>query len=197
MCAFSNPTYPPRSFEKAMVFVDGSNLLQRLRRGNLSCESLYKLCLSTIYPRQLVRVYFYTTAAKQLQAEQEHGQSFLEGCRIVLGDAVVDGKGVEREKGVDALLVADLIYHAAQKNCSYAVVVSNDSDFVHALKRVDDFGCNTGLVAIGMQAPERLRLACDDYTFLSYERLLDGGNFAHRMQTISDAAPAASADEAM
>ncbi|MBK8016125.1 MAG: NYN domain-containing protein [Betaproteobacteria bacterium] len=110
--------------------------------------------------------YFYTTKEKLEKATEIHGSQFLEGCRIVLGDSVPLGNGKFREKGVDALLVADLVYHAAQKNCSYAVVVSNDSDFAHALRRVEDFGCNTGVIAIGVPAAERLQNACDDYHIL-------------------------------
>jgi uncharacterized LabA/DUF88 family protein len=93
----------------------------------------------------------------------------------VLGDSVPLANGKFREKGVDALLVADLVYHAAQKNCSYAVVVSNDSDFAHAIKRVEDFGCNTGVLAIVTPAVERVQGSCDDYHFVSAEAMVKQG----------------------
>lgn len=169
--AFPQP-YPPRAFEKAMVFVDGTNLLNRLREHNLQCPELLPLAEAACFGRQLVRTYFYTTAEKLQKAKEVHGARFLGGCRVVLGDSVPVAAGKVREKGVDALLVADLVYHAAQKNCSYAVVVSNDSDFAHALERVEDFGCNTGVVAVGTDATERLQHACDDYSFLTVSEFI-------------------------
>jgi len=171
MSGMSSPSYPPRAFEKAMVFVDGTNFLNRLRDGRMSCSSLLKLTSAVIIGRQMARTYFYSTAEKLEKAKQIHGPAFLDRCRVVLGDTVSAGDGSIKEKGVDALLVADLVYHAAQKNCSYAVVISNDSDFAHALKRVEDFGCNTGVVAIGTPAVDRLKNACDNYRFVSFDEM--------------------------
>ncbi len=91
------------------------------------------------------------------------------------GEGVPTKDGNIKEKGVDALLVADLIYHAANKNCDYALLVSVDADFVQALRRVEDFGCRTGVLAIGSEAPGSLRSACDDYHFLDRDRMLQRG----------------------
>ena len=169
--AFPQP-YPPRAFEKAMVFIDGTNFLNRLREKNLRSGSVQSLAESVVLGRELARTYFYTTAEKLEKAREVHGPQFPDGCRIVLGDSVPLANGKFREKGVDALLVADLVYHAAQKNCSYAVVVSNDSDFAHAIKRVEDFGCNTGVLAIVTPAVERVQGSCDDYHFVSAEAMV-------------------------
>jgi uncharacterized LabA/DUF88 family protein len=175
MSGISSPSYPPRAFEKAMVFVDGTNFLNRLRDGKLCCTSLLKLAQTVIQGRQMARTYFYTTAEKLEKAKEVHSATFLDGCRVVLGDSISTGNGNIKEKGVDALLVADLVYHAAQKNCSYAVVISNDSDFAYAIKRVEDFGCNTGVVAIGTQAVDRLKNACDDYRFIDQNEMRRSG----------------------
>ncbi len=158
-----------------MVFVDGTNFLNRLREKNLRCNSLKSLSETAVLGRELARTYFYTTAEKLDKAKEIHGAGFLNGCRIVLGDSIPLGNGKFREKGVDALLVADLVYHAAQKNCVYAVVVSNDSDFAHAIKRVEDFGCNTGVLAVGTPAADRLQSSCDNYHFVNAEELVKYG----------------------
>jgi uncharacterized LabA/DUF88 family protein len=92
-----------------------------------------------------------------------------------VGASVARGDGSVKEKGVDALLVADLVYHAATRNCQFAAVFSCDADFTFALKRVEDFGCKTAVVAVGNQAPQLLRDACDEYYFLSKEFLLQSG----------------------
>lgn len=47
------------------------------------------------------------------------------------------------------------------KNCEYALVVTTDTDFAYAIRRVEDFGCKTGLLAVCSEVPERLRASCD------------------------------------
>jgi uncharacterized LabA/DUF88 family protein len=120
-------------------------------------------------------VYLYTSVEKLERAKTVHGERAFEKCRIVLGDSISTQSGAVREKGVDALLVADLVYHAASKNCQYAVVYSNDSDFIFAIRRVEDFGCKTSIIAVVSEAPERLSSACDEDVFLSKEFLLSSG----------------------
>jgi uncharacterized LabA/DUF88 family protein len=130
-----------------------------------------EMCTHYAGGRQVVRTYLYTSAPHLEKAKVRHGPKFATGIRIVLGDAVPTGDGNFREKGVDALLVADLIYHAAAKNLDYAVLVSADNDFARALKRVEDFGCRTGVISVGVQLPELLRDATDDVHVLSAETI--------------------------
>jgi uncharacterized LabA/DUF88 family protein len=163
---------PPEAFDRAMVFIDGSNLLPRLRDAKLQVPSFFQLAASICGRKRLSRVYFYTTQSKVERVAAEHGPSALEKCRVVLGDSVTLDDGTIREKGVDALLVADLVYHAASRNCSFAAVLSNDTDFAVALKRVEDFGCNTGVLAVVREASPRLSSACDEYLFLSASDLV-------------------------
>lgn len=94
---------------------------------------------------------------------------------MVLGHTVHRGKGTVKEKGVDALLVADLVYHTASRNCQYFVVFSNGTDFVFAIKRVEDFGCKAAIVSTFTKASDRLVNACDDYYHISKEAMLNRG----------------------
>jgi uncharacterized LabA/DUF88 family protein len=109
------------------------------------------------------------------KAKAFHGEGFLDGIRVVLGEGVATSDGNVKEKGVDALLVADLIYHAASRNFEYALVVTVDTDFVYALRRAEDFGCRTGVLAICAKAPQRLRAACDECFEVSAEQMLADG----------------------
>jgi len=129
----------------------------------------------TVGSRQLTRVYIYTIQERLDEAKAVHGEDCFKGCRVVLGDSVPAKNGSVREKGVDALLVADLVYHAAMKNFQYGIVISNDSDFAVALKRVEDFGCRTGLVSLIRKAPQRLIDSCDDFTLLDLPSLTSLG----------------------
>lgn len=154
-----------------MVFIDGSNVFLNIRDAGIKIPSFYKLGTLSVGSRQLTRVYLYTSQEKLNAAKKLHGENCFSGCRVVLGDSVPLDNGGHREKGVDALLVADLVYHAAMKNFQYAVVISNDSDFAVALKRVEDFGCRTGLVSVIKKAPQRLIDACDDFKFFTADNL--------------------------
>jgi uncharacterized LabA/DUF88 family protein len=158
-----------------MVFIDGSNIFPDIRESKLKIPSFYKLGAMTVGSRQLARVYVYTSQVKLEAAKQLHGEDCFSGCRVVLGDSVPLPNGSHREKGVDALLVADLVYHAAMKNFQYAVLISNDSDFAVALKRVEDFGCRTGLVSVIKKATQRLIEACDDFVFFTSSELCAKG----------------------
>jgi uncharacterized LabA/DUF88 family protein len=172
--AFPQP-YPPRAFEKAMVFIDGTNLFNRLLRAKIQVPSLLPIVSAACNGRQLLRASLYTAEEKLQVAVAYHGTQLAEGCRVVFGHSVATGSGDARERGVDALLVADLVYHAAQRNCQYAALFTDDQDFLFALERVEDFGCKTPLVALCEEAAESLKAACDDYWFLPAAWLVSKG----------------------
>lgn len=170
--AFPQP-YPPQAFEKAIVFIDGSNLLNRLHDEKIKINDFYKIAVTACGARQVLRVYFYTSEDKLSKAKEVHGVNAFDNCRVVLGHSVLRGNGAIKEKGVDALLVADLVYHAATKNCQYAVIFSNDTDFVFAIKRVEDFGCKTAIVSTFQSASDRLVNACDDYYHITKDSIIE------------------------
>lgn len=157
----SHGSAQPMQFQRAMVFVDGTNLFYLLAGSKLKLRSLRNLCSNYCQGRQIVRIYLCTTKPHFEKARRDHDNNAFEAIRVVFGDAVPTGDGNIKEKGVDALLVADLIYHAAAKNYDYAVLVNTDADFSHALKRVEDFGCRTAVVSVCSSTPELLRNAAD------------------------------------
>jgi uncharacterized LabA/DUF88 family protein len=165
---------PPRpiQFQKAMVFIDGTNFFHRLAEAKLRLISISGLYRHVAQGRQIVRAYLYTSAPHYEKAEQVHGKEVFEDVRVVFGDAIPSSPGNFKEKGVDALLVADLIYHAAAKNYDYAILISADQDFARALTRVEDFGCRTAAISIGAQTPDLLRQSCDDLFEIDVETLI-------------------------
>ena len=148
-----------------MVFIDGTNLFYRLRSAKLTVPSLVKLFHpgAVVAHRQIARIYLYTIEHHFEEAKTIHGNDFCDGIRVVFGIGVPTGDGNVKEKCVDALLVADLIYHAASRNCEYAMVVTSDADYARALRRVEDFGCGTAVLSICSDAPKDLRQSCDKY----------------------------------
>lgn len=158
-----------------MVFVDGTNLFYRLKSEQIKIIALKELFRPFVNGRQIARIYLYTVDQHLTNAKAVHGESFSQGIRVVLGDGVLKRDGNIKEKGVDALLVADMIYHAASRNCEYALVVTVDTDFVYALRRVEDFGCRTAVLGVCTPVPDRLRHACDDYYEADVRYLIEHG----------------------
>lgn len=162
--------------QRAMVFIDGTNLLYRLERAKLIVPRLSKLFTTLFFVtggRELVRIYLYSIQKHIEAARQRHGAECFEEIRVVLGDGVPTSGGNVKEKGVDALLVADLIYHAASRNCDYAVLVSTDTDFAYAIKRVEDFGCRTAVAAVCAEPPDRLKQSSDRNFAITAEQILN------------------------
>jgi len=163
--------FNPIKAQTAYVFIDGSNLFHKLREASVQMLSLYQVVKQAIKPRELVRAYLYTIEDRFTKAQAVHGKDFCKNIRVDYGITVQTPKGV-REKAVDAMLVADLIYHAAQKNCDFALVVAYDQDYIRALNRVEDFGCRTGVLSLCEHAPVPLQEACDQYVFYDVDYMV-------------------------
>jgi uncharacterized LabA/DUF88 family protein len=171
----------PIRFQKAMVFIDGTNLFHRLESAKLDMtRPLSQLMASFLDGRQIVRMYLYTIAEHMNKAQSFHGSHISKEIRIVYGAGIPLKNGNIKEKGVDALLVADLVYHAAVKNYDYALVVTVDTDFVHALRRVEDFGCRTGVLGVCAEVPDRLKDACDETKTCSEDFMVNGDWASYR-----------------
>ena len=163
----------PMRFQRAMVFIDGTNLFHRLEAGRLSLiQGIGGFFPSYAGGRQILRAYLYTIQEHLDRARGIHGDYITDGVRVVLGHGIPTGDGNVKEKGVDALLVADLVYHAAVRNYEYALLVSTDTDFVKALHRVEDFGCRTGVLAVCADVPSRLQEESDEHYTLTAEQMI-------------------------
>ncbi len=172
--ATSIPPLPPQSFERSIIFVEGTNLFYRFEEMKLLVSSFYDLLQRLGGGRgrpSIRRICWYTIEEKYQRTLKIHGGACLDRVRVIRGTGVPTS-GEPKEKGVDSLLVADLIYHAAQKNMDYAQLVTIDLDFVYAIRRVEDFGCRSAVLAFGHQAPEDLQKSCDDYRFIEKNYLL-------------------------
>lgn len=159
--------------QRAMVFVDGTNLFYRLASAKLRLLSLAALIRYAEPYREIVRVYLYTTQPHHEKAQGIHGRVFADGVRVVYGEAIATRDGNHKEKGVDAQLVADLVYHAAARNCEKAILISSDQDFAHALARVEDFGCRTSVISVIAPTPRLLKDAADSVVEMDAQLLLE------------------------
>jgi uncharacterized LabA/DUF88 family protein len=134
--------------ERVAVFIDGSNLYHALRsnfgRYDLNFgEFVTKLCGQ----RRLYRAYYYNVLQDPTQRAESHRdqQDFLAALRdtpyleVRLGGTKL-AQGVTVEKGIDVMLVTDLLNFAWSDRYDVAILVSGDSDFAYALQAVKNMG---------------------------------------------------------
>lgn len=134
--------------DRVAVFIDGSNLYHALRanfsRYDLNFgEFIKKLCGS----RQLYRAYYYNVLQDPTQRADAHRdqQEFLNALRdtpyleVRLGGTKL-AQGVTVEKGIDVMLVTDLLNFAWNNRYDVAILVSGDADFAYALQSIKNLG---------------------------------------------------------
>jgi uncharacterized LabA/DUF88 family protein len=135
--------------DRVAIFIDGSNLYHALRsnfgRYDLNfTEFTKKLCGS----RRLFRTYYYNVLQDPTQRAEGHReqQEFLNTLRetpyleVRLGSTKLASGGVTVERGVDVMLVTDLLHFAWNDLYDIAVLVSGDSDFAYALQAIKNMG---------------------------------------------------------
>lgn len=160
-----------KDIRRSMAFIDGTNFAYRVKseKVKLNPETPFQIVAKYSSYASLLRAYFYTTKKRVEELKKQHCEDLLKQCRVVLGQEIEKEDGNIKEKGVDALLVADLIYHSARGNIDEAIIMTHDTDFVHALRRIEDFGVTTTLLALFNDAPERLKESCDQYFLIKKE----------------------------
>lgn len=135
--------------DRVAIFIDGSNLYHALRsnfgRYDLNfAEFTRRLCGT----RRLFRTYYYNVLQDPTQRAEGYReqQEFLNTLRetpyleVRLGSTKLASGGVTVEKGVDVMLVTDLLHFASNDLYDVAVLVSGDSDFAYALQAVKNMG---------------------------------------------------------
>jgi uncharacterized LabA/DUF88 family protein len=135
--------------DRVAIFIDGSNLYHALRanfgRYDLNfAEFTRKLC----GPRRMFRTYYYNVLQDPTQRAEGHReqQDFLNTLRetpyleVRLGGTKLAPGGVPVEKGIDVMLVTDLLHFAWNNLYDVAVLVSGDSDFAYALQAIKNMG---------------------------------------------------------
>lgn len=135
--------------DRVAIFIDGSNLYHALRsnfgRYDLNFDEFTKkLCGQ----RRMFRTYYYNVLQDPTQRAEGYReqQEFLSTLRetpyleVRLGGTKMAPGGVPVEKGIDVMLVTDLLHFAWNNLYDVAVLVSGDSDFAYALQAIKNMG---------------------------------------------------------
>src|SRR5262249_11336000 len=90
---------PPQAFQRAMVFIDGTNLFYRLQpnRLRLKPNALTHIGATGAGGREIVRTYLYTSAPHLERARKDHDPEFANNVRIIEGDAIPKNGGFKEK----------------------------------------------------------------------------------------------------
>ncbi|MFA5433015.1 MAG: NYN domain-containing protein [Candidatus Paceibacterota bacterium] len=161
---------------RVAIFIDNSNVLHRInelkKKGDLTWPSFYDpLFLSqklTGSNRELVCVNFYCTRPPlyintEMRDRVNKYYSFIEKMpflRVKYGE-LRGCRGELREKNLDTRLVADIIVGAVLNKYDTAIIISNDGDYVSAIKKVRGFNKKVEVVFFRGQFSMDSRAACN------------------------------------
>jgi uncharacterized LabA/DUF88 family protein len=158
--------------ERVIVFIDGSNFYFGCRQNNVRGPwDMVSLSRDIVGPeRTLIRTYYYNARNRPGDAPPEVLQKEnklyellrrTDYCTVRLGR--LEGKGVNtHQKGVDVLLVQDLLTLTFFNAMDTAVLISNDGDFANVLQEIKARGRQ---VEVAFPGPPTfyLREVCDKY----------------------------------
>lgn len=160
--------------EKAMIFIDGSNVFHCCK--DLDFEISYEKILPILKKGKNVRrVYFYTG----IKPEEE--KRFIK----MLGHLEIDiftkllkvrpakckncGKKTKRyvEKGIDAKMSTDILWHGFKENYDTAIIVSSDADFIPPIEIVKLLGRRVELWAFKHALGKELKRKADKIIYIN------------------------------
>jgi len=154
--------------DRVIVFIDGSNLYFGCK--NLGLQSPWDLTSLAKElagdNRKLVRVYYYNARSNEKDKYQAEDKFYnflrnLDYCTVRLGR--LEGKGESmHQKGVDVLLVQDLLTLSFFDAMDTAVLITNDGDFASVIQEVKARGKQVEVAFFGKPA-FHLRDVCDRY----------------------------------
>ncbi len=156
--------------EKVMVFIDGSNLYHQLIENFGAANLDYsKFVDFLVGKRVLIKSFFYTAPIHQQANPHEYSkqQKFFSSLRqqkrfeVKLGRLEKRPQGKMVEKGVDVMLVVDLITNAYANRLDTAILVSGDADFVPAIKAVQELEKKVENVSFPIGKSFHLNQQCD------------------------------------
>ena len=163
--------------EKAIVFIDGSNLYHSLSENCNRFDVNYEaLCQKLCEGKELFRIYYYNIirdSDKNQQAYHDQ-QKFLSALystpylEVKLGISKQRGE-TSVEKGVDIMMATDLLKLAWENSYDAAILVSGDGDFAYAVKTVKDLGKHVEVAAFESNLAWELANIADKRHFFDVE----------------------------
>lgn len=105
----------------------------------------------------LLRVYWYDGPGLAGKTAEHHAIDQLDDFKLRLGTR----NGVGQQKGVDGLIIADLISLTQQKSITHAMLVSGDADITPGVIAAQSMGLRVHLLSLGSAAATSPVLAAE------------------------------------
>jgi uncharacterized LabA/DUF88 family protein len=176
--------------ERVMIFIDGNNLYHSLKhvvgKTNLDFE---KFSARLGNNRHLIRTYYYNAPLNKEDDEDKHRmqQSFFDSLdtvpyltkkfgrleKRIVRQTLPDGTFISAptyvEKGVDTLIVIDMLTFGFKDTYDTAILVSGDEDFAIVVEKVKELGKHVEVANLG--GSFALRQTADKYIMINQEFL--------------------------
>lgn len=175
------------------ILIDGNNFYKgcylNFNRADVDFRKLgLKLC--KIVDGELLRIYYYNAhVSKTLDAIGfQRQQKFFDNLRatpyitLKLGHLVYhrlrnDTPGEPQyfptEKGIDVQIAVDMIRLGLLKACEGVILVSGDSDYIHAVRFAKDLGCNIYVASFHQGGSAELRDEGDGFVIMDWDFMQD------------------------
>ncbi|MGC8506494.1 MAG: NYN domain-containing protein [Thermoplasmata archaeon] len=138
-------------YERVMVFIDGSNVFRSMLNYNAQNGDSFRIDYLKLRDelcagRNMIRAYYYGSEDSSRADAQKGFQEKLRssGFEVVIRPLKTyqhdDGSEFLIEKGLDIALATDFISLAWEGAFDTAVIVSGDSDYMEAVRRVKQKG---------------------------------------------------------
>ncbi len=150
------------------LYAEGGKLVagERIERAQLSLnlaqarEAFTDFASQAAGGARLLRIYWHDGAVRNQRSNEQNAVAGLDNVKLRLG--YVNSSG--QQKGVDSLIVTDLIELARQKSISDAVLLSGDEDLRIGVQIAQSFGVKVHLLvglqpARGNQSPQLIEEA--------------------------------------
>jgi uncharacterized LabA/DUF88 family protein len=176
--------------ERVMIFIDGNNLYHSLKHvvGKTNLD-FAKFSARLGSNRHLIRTYYYNAPLNKDDDEDKHRmqQSFFDSLdtvpyltkkfgrleKRIVRQTLPDGTFISAptyvEKGVDTLIVIDMLTFGFKDTYDTAILVSGDEDFAIVVEKVKELGKHVEVANLG--GSFALRQTADKYIMINQEFL--------------------------
>lgn len=162
--------------QRAMIFIDGSNFYHSLKLNFEGADlDIGKFCEWVATGSNLVKICYYNAPLFQRDSPEAYKkqQRFFESLRkikrleLFLGRLEKRPNNQKTEKGVDVKLAVDMVTNAFYDKYDVAIIVTNDADFVPAIKAVQESGKAVYNVSFPKSKSYHLNKVCDKIIILT------------------------------
>jgi uncharacterized LabA/DUF88 family protein len=152
------------SKEKVCIFIDGGNIFHAANSLNIRVD-FAKLIRELIGSRHLVQAFYY--GATPNTPDQNRFFSKLHHLGIEVKTLPLrQYNATPFEKGIDVMLVTDMLLYAHQSRYDTALLVSGDKDFTYAIKAIQAIGKTVEVAAFSHAFATELQTTANTTTIL-------------------------------